>query len=447
MSWRKKFAGNPQALLVSGFAGLIGLGALLLSLPISHQSGKMGFLDALFTSTSAVCVTGLAVVDTGTDFTFFGQIVILLLIQTGGLGVMTFAGLAVMILGGRLSLNSSAALSDTFLQKDAAGEFIKLFKRILLITFTMEGIGAICLFFFLNTQRTADHALFSAIFHSISAFCNAGFSIYSDSLMGLRHNEPAIITLMILIIAGGIGYIVIDEIWRLFTIDKYTRLKKLSHHSRVVLLVSILLIFGGALAIYVAGLTGMEKSFEDQIFNAVFQSVTARTAGFNLLETGKLPVATLFIICLLMFVGGSPGSCAGGIKTTTFLIWLARLKCRLTGRSDTIMFGYTVPVDIVRRVSVLVGMSLLWNIFGLTLLLITEKGIGANMEEIMFEQISAFGTVGLSTGITASLSITGKIWIILTMFIGRLGPLTLALWMIPIQKQSIVYPDGKVMIG
>ncbi|RJO68786.1 MAG: ATPase [Myxococcales bacterium] len=449
MSGRRRIlTGTPQALLVSSFAGLIGLGTLLLSLPWAHQPGKVGFLDAFFTATSAVCVTGLIVVDTGSDYTLFGQTVILFLIQAGGLGVMTFAALAALILGGRLSLASQAALSDTFLQRDAASEFLRLFLRMLKLVFVIESAGASLLFVFLLQDKPVPHALGSAVFHAVSAFCNAGFSIYSDNLMGINHNIGFIAVVMLLIVSGGLGHIVLAELWSLLQDRHRESLRRFSHHTKIALGASILLIAGGVAGLLLFGLTPEERDLGERLWSALFQSVTARTAGFNTVDLGCLPLASLFFIMLFMFVGGSPGSCAGGIKTTTAAIWLARLKCRLLGRTDTVLLGRTVPIDIVRRVSVLVGLALLWNAFGTLYLLASERAIpGVGMEDLLFEQLSAFGTVGLSTGVTPQLSAAGRLWIILTMFVGRLGPLTLALWMIPMGQERIVYPDGKVMIG
>lgn len=448
--WRRIFTGSPQALLVVGFGALILIGAGLLMLPFAHLPGKVGPLDALFTATSAVCVTGLIVVDTGSDFTMFGQIVILLLIQAGGLGVMTFAAIAAMALSGRLSFRSQAALADAFFQRDMAFELKTLFWRIVRLTFAIEGVGVLALFVGFVQTHDPGEALFTSVFHSISAFCNAGFSLYQDSLIGFRGSMLLIWTVMALIVLGGIGHFVLVESW-----DRATRRRgsdqsvapKWSFHFKVAVSVSCALLVFGFAALLILGMTPGEDSPGDRVMGALFQSVTARTAGFNTVDIGALPLGSLALLTMLMFVGGSPGSCAGGIKTTSLAIWLARLRCRLMGRSDTVLLGRNVPVDIVRRVSILVGMALLWNAFGVLLLSSTEHVPGIGLEDVLFEQISAFGTVGLSTGLTPNLSIAGRLWIILTMFVGRLGPLTLAVWMIPLRKEKITYPEGRVMIG
>jgi trk system potassium uptake protein TrkH len=449
MNYLKRLLATPQGLLVGSFLSAIVLGGLLLSLPISQTHQSVDMLDAFFTATSAVCVTGLAVADTGKEFTIFGQAVILVLIQLGGLGVMTFAGIALMLVTGRIPLRSQEALSDTLLQHDAAHEFKTMLWRMLRITALIESIGALLIFGFLVKDKPGGHALWSAVFHSISAFCNAGFSLYSDSLIGLKHNSGLVMTVATLIILGGIGLVVLMELaghlknWR-----TKQDCQQLSLHTRTVLVTSTILLLGGFLFLIFYGLGPDDRNLSDRMLDAAFQSVTARTAGFNTLEIGHLPVASLFFLSVLMFIGGSPGSCAGGVKTTTVAIWLARIRCRLIGRSDTYLLGRTVPVELVRRATVLVSLALLFNLVGILLLLGTEaKPDGVDFMAVLFEQISAFGTVGLSTGLTPELSTAGRVWIILTMFIGRLGPLTMALWAIPLKKATITYPTGKVMIG
>ncbi len=446
MKWHQK----PHALLIGGFALIIFVGTLLLMLPWAHHPGRVRLGDAFFTSASAVCVTGLIVVDTARDYTLFGQIIILLLIQTGGLGVMTFAAVAAMALGGRLSFRSQAILSDVFFQHDMAYELKKTFWVILKLTFVIEGLGVLLLYFGFSRQLGYSHAFFPALFHSISAFCNAGFSTFSDSLISCRQNMLVMFPLIALIVIGGIGHFVIVELWRRFRKSKANESEislKLSFHSKIALWVSGLLLVLGFAAMLILGMTPEEKTTSDYVMASFFQSVTARTAGFNSVNFGMLPMGSLVFIMFLMIIGGSPGSCAGGVKTTSFAIWLARIRCRLIGRSDTILMGKTIPVDIVRRVSILIGLSLLWNGFGVLFLSATEKAPGIHLQDILFEQISAFGTVGLSTGLTPSLSAAGRLWIILSMFVGRLGPLTLAIWMIPLKKEKITYPEGRIMIG
>jgi trk system potassium uptake protein TrkH len=446
--------GLPDALLVISFGAAIILGALILRLPWAHQPGKVSFLNALFTSTSAVCVTGLAVVDTGTAFTRFGQIVIMLLIQAGGLGIMTFAALMFQFLGRRMSLRSQSVLHGSFFQQDIGVNFKVMFQRILWLTAVTELLGVAVLFLSLLPQAPhLGEALYQAVFHAVSAFCNAGFSLYKDNLVAVRHNHLFTITIMALIVVGGLGHMVVHELWRKVESrfsrrDLQANSLRLSIHSRVVLRFTAILIVGGAAGILVLGLTAAETSWETRLSAAFFQSITARTAGFNTVDIGRLPLASVLLITILMFIGGSPASCAGGIKTTALAISWAELRARIRGETEVRLLDRRIPNEVLWRVSLLLRLALLWNIVGILFLLITEGGLlGIGLHDVVFEQISAFGTVGLSTGITDKLSAPGKLWIIATMFVGRLGPLTLAMWFFAPKPGHVQYPEGKVMIG
>ncbi len=460
--WKGKFsfkglfspARMPQVLLVGGFAGAILAGALLLMLPWCQRQGQIGFVDALFTATSAVCVTGLIVVDTPTAFTVLGQAVILILIQIGGLGIMAFAALAFLILGRRLSLASQAALHDSFFQQDLGVEFKKRFIQIILMTATLESLGALLIFLaLLGCQHMPLRALFSSIFHAVSAFCNAGFSVYTENLMGLRDSPVIMAVIMLLIIMGGLGHMVLQEIWqRLKNWRRSAGLgdpaPRLSVHSRVVLLVSGALLVCGWLGLLIFGLTKDETTWGLKLSSALFQSITARTAGFNTVDIGRLPLGSLLLLMVLMFVGGSPGSCAGGVKTTTLAISMAEARAQLQGDDQVRLFSRRVSADTLRRTRLLIRLALLWNLVGFLVLLFTEGGQqGIGMHDVVFEQLSAFGTVGLSTGLTFKLSTMGKLWITITMFLGRLGPLTLALWILPTKHVHIGYPETRIMIG
>jgi len=442
---------SPETTVIASFAAVILSGAFILRLPYAHQPGKVTFVDALFTATSAVCVTGLTVVDTGHDYTFLGKVVILLLIQTGGLGVMSYAAAAFQLAGLRMSLRSQALVADSFFQRDFAAEFAHTFNTILLITFCIEGAGALFLFLFMWPRMDLGTAVFSAIFHSISAFCNAGFSVHSDNLVGLRDSQGILIVIMALIVLGGLGYMVLHEAWVSVRQDVRGRglfkPRRFSLHARLVLIISSCLIVGGTLLLLAFGLTPRETSWSDRIINALFQSVTARTAGFNTIDIGVLPSASLFLLILLMFVGGSPGSCAGGIKTTTFGIWLARIAASLRGKKEVQLLRRRVEPDVINRVDLIVALAVFWNIVGILLLLNTEANLRVDAIALVFEQVSAFGTVGLSTGLTPKLSDAGKLWLSATMFIGRLGTLTVALWVFPRSKSNVGYPKGTVMVG
>jgi trk system potassium uptake protein TrkH len=443
----------PQTLLIGGFAGIILAGSLLLMLPWSQTTGEVGFVDALFTSTSAVCVTGLVVVDTGSAYTRFGQTVIVTLIQIGGLGIMTFAALAYLMLGRRLSLASQAALHDAFFQRDLGIEFRKKFLQILLITAIIELGGFICIFLaLLWRQAPALQALFSAFFHSISAFCNAGFSIYKDNLMGLRDSPVIITTIMSLIVLGGLGHMVVFEVWQQgknwFSRANSPGPHPISTHSRIVLRMTLALITIGWLGLIILGLTRSETTWGIKLSSALFQSITARTAGFNTVDIGVMPLSSLLLLTLLMFIGGSPGSCAGGVKTTALAISLAEFKAKLKGENEVVILDRRVPRPILDRTLVLIRLSVIWNLLGVLLLLYTEAGRpGVGFHDVLFEQISAFGTVGLSTGLTDKLTVIGRLWITTTMFVGRLGPLTIAMGVLPALHTHVKYPEGRIMIG
>lgn len=442
---------SPETVLLGSFAGVILIGAIILGLPWCHRADSVHFLDALFTATSAVCVTGLTVVDTGTDYTVMGQSVILALIQVGGLGVMTFAALAFRIAGWRMSLQSQKLVSDSFFQRDLGVEFRSSFKIILLMTLSTEAVGAFLLFLLLPRFTGTGTTVFSSVFHSVSAFCNAGFSLHSDSLIGIRDSTGTLLVVMGLITLGGLGYTVNQELLKL--VRKVIRREKdfepntFSLNTRLVLTVSAVLVVGGSILILVSGLTPDEISWHDKVRDALFQSVTARTAGFNSVDIGSLPTASLFTLIVLMFIGGSPGSCAGGVKTTLIPVWLARLRASMMGKQQVRLLDRSLSQDLVSRVDLLLGLAVLWNMFGILVLFITQTHFPTRAIDLVFEQISAFGTVGLSTGLTVNLSTTGKLWIVATMFVGRLGPLTVALWMFPKSKVNVRYPVGSVMIG
>ena len=442
---------SPHVVVVGGFAAAILLGALVLWLPWAHQSGKVCFVDALFTATSAVCVTGLTVVDTAVDYTFFGQLTILLLIQSGGLGVMTFGALAFAAVGRRLSLQSQALVYDSFFQRDAAAGFQKTFRTILILTLSIEGLGALLLFPVLEPYANPGSAMFSALFHSVSAFCNAGFSTYTENLMEVRDSETFVWVSMGLIVLGGLGFTVIHELWNSsknpLQKEDYPTVRRFSLHTRLVLTISGGLILGGALLLLLFGLTSEEVTLHDRIVHALFQSITARTAGFNTLNIGNLPSASLLTLMVLMFIGGSPGSCAGGVKTTSMAIWWASMKAGLRGEKEVHLLDRRLPYEFVGRTHLLLGLAVLWNIIGALVLLSTQSHTGARAIDLLFEQVSAFATVGLSTGVTPKLSDAGKLWLIVTMFVGRLGPLTVFVWMIPKTHDRVHYPKGTVMIG
>ncbi|GAB4252077.1 MAG: TrkH family potassium uptake protein [Thermoleophilia bacterium] len=440
--------------MVAGFAALILFGSLLLMLPWATTAGETDYLTSLFISTSAVCVTGLIVVDFPNYYTAFGQTVVLVLIQAGGFGVMAGAALVFQLVGRRLSLRSEAALRSSLFPQGPASAFRILFRRLVLLTIAAEVLGTLVLFVGLISDRNASDgapdALFSALFQSISAFNNAGFSTYSDSLTGLAGNPLVVAPIALLIIAGGLGGIVLIEVYDAILAFWRTRerrpFRRLSLHTRTVLLTSALLIAGGALLLEAVGLPEGRGPYQD-VADAVFQSLTARTAGFNTVDIGALPAASLVLLIGLMFIGGSPASTAGGVKTTTVAIWLAEVWAALRRREDAVILKRSIPPTIVRRALLLISLSSLWNFGGVLLLLLLERETHPAFLGLLFEQISAFGTVGLSTGITAQLSGPSQIWIIVTMFVGRLGPLLLASWALRAEPARVHYASGRMLIG
>jgi len=447
---------TPPQLVVVSFAAIILAGSLLLAQPMAVHGAPLKFIDALFTSASAVCVTGLVVVDTGSRFTLAGQWIILTLIQLGGLGIMTFSVVFVLLLGRKLAFREKILISDTFSHLPV-DNISSLVKEIFIFTFAIEGLGALLLFCRWLPEYPWPRALYLAIFHAISAFCNAGFSPLHDSLMGYRSDILVNMTVMLLIISGGLGFLVIMEL-RYYLIHKMNRSRIfLSLHTKLVLTVTLLLIFGGMGLLYFTEQfhTLRQVSVGEGLLAAAFQSVTARTAGFNTLDIGSFGNSSLLIVICLMFIGASPGSCGGGVKTTALGVFAMMMWARICGREHVSLYGRTLPRNtIFNAFSIITAAGLILVLFLLILSiseafvpipLAVERGRFINL---LFEEVSAFATVGLSTGITSSLSNFGKFMIIMLMFIGRVGPLTAVLLFTRRQsKNNFQYAEEQVMIG
>ncbi|MCD8349124.1 MAG: hypothetical protein LUC93_00745 [Planctomycetaceae bacterium] len=440
---------SPSLMVFMWFDGVIMLCTDHLWQPITHQSQAidMDFSAALFTAVSAACVTGLSVVNVHNTFTHFGQAVIFLLMEMGGMGIMTFASLGFRILGRRLSLTQQAATTDAIYQNDAASEFKRTFLQILKVTIAVQAIGAVVMAISLVPQHwhTGERGfmLWSAAFHSVSAFCNSGFTLYRDDLYTLVDNIPFLVTLLCLVTLGGLGHSVLHELYRL---PGYIRnhVKKpywISLHTRVVLNMTVLLIVVGIVLIWVLG-SGSEGN---GLWHAVFATVSGRTAGFSISRASLMPLPSIIVMLFLMFVGGSPGSCAGGIKTTSLAIWIARIKSNLRNDTNVNMFGYTIAPELVSRARILMAVTMIWNVLGVFIMTVIHPDV--RLEVLIFEQISAFGTVGLSMDFTPSLTTASRLWISISMFVGRLGPLSIALWVVPSAKVSIHHPIGRVMVG
>ena len=436
---------SPSRVLVLGFSVLILFGALLLTLPQATQDGLgLTLLNAVFTATSAVCVTGLVVVDTATTFTLFGQWVILFLIQVGGLGFMTFATLFAMILGKKITLKERLLLQEALNQVSVEG-VVRLTKSVLLISFVLEAIGALILTLRWYSDFGWSKALYYGIFHSISAFNNAGFDLMGSftSLTAFVGDPVINITIMLLLICGGLGFIVMA--------DLLSERTKFRLHTKIVLLVSGGLILLGTVIILIMEFSNPNTlgpfPLGTKVMAALFQSATSRTAGFNTLNITGMYDTTLLSMIVLMFIGASPGGTGGGIKTTTFIaIFLSVLS---TYRSNPHVFfqGRTIPKDVIQKAWAVTTSALFLIFLIISILSHTEN---SDLMTLFFEVTSAFGTVGLSLGITPTLSEVGKMAIILTMFIGRLGPLTLAFVLSQKtnkQEAHIKYPDEQIMIG
>lgn len=455
--WHKKLFA-PLALPIHLFAGAIFLGAVLLSRPISSVGEPVSFLDALFTATSAACVTGLTVVDTGTVYSRFGQTVILALIQLGGLGIMTFSTLIFYLWRRRVSLADHIAVGQSLLH-DASFHLGRFLIRMAAVTAFVEAVGALTLYLL----DPVGFAPYSAVFHSVSAFCNAGFGLFPDNLMGYAGNPGVNLVVMWLIVSGGLGFGVLIEGYRAARSrlrrlrDPQVRLFRLSWHAKTVLRVSLLLIVAGAAMIFVGEFISErypELSATDRVMAVLFQSVTCRTAGFNTLDIGRMADASLVIMVLLMFIGGSPGSCAGGIKTTTFRVLAAFGASRVLGRRQAVVDRFAVDEDSIDRAVTLTVFAGALVLASVLVLCFTEGAVAPHVEsggrflEILFEVVSAFGTVGLSTGITPDLTPAGKLVITGLMFVGRLGPI-LFLSVLQGFQDPLRYrwPEQSMMIG
>ena len=441
---QRRFLVSAPQMMVLSFAAAIALGTVLLCLPWATSGhGSTGFLDALFTATSAVCVTGLVVVDTGTHFSTFGQIVILLLFQAGGLGIMTFSVLAVVMAGGRVSYRFRMALKES-LNRLNVRSVMEVALAIMVLAFVVESAGFLLLWARWGPDMGWGRAAWQALFHSVSGFCNAGFSLNANSLMAWRDDLFVNVVMCLLIIVGGIGFTVIFEVL------ERKSLRGLTLHSRMALITTAALIAVGAVLIMVFETFKPPYSFEhygfyDRAITAVFQSVTARTAGFNTVDIGAMSDASVFMLILLMFVGGSPGGTAGGMKTTTFAALLAAGAAIVRGERDVRVFNRRLGHELLLRAFTI---ALLSMAIVATVTLAMTAIEGRHLMHLLFEVTSAFGTVGLSTGITPDLVPVEKVLIVFTMFVGRLGPLTMAMALgQSIQKKQYRLPPEEIVIG
>lgn len=440
---------TPPQILVLGFAAIIFIGAGLLTLPFASATGhSIAFIDALFTATSATCVTGLVVVDTGSAYTMFGQIVIVSLIQIGGLGFMTMSTLIAFAFRKKITLKERLVLQEAFNQGSMEG-IVRLIRKVIIYSLSIEAIAAVIFTIRWTFDFGFTKALYFGIWHAISMFNNAGFDLFGTvdapfvSFTGYVNDFVVNFVAMALIVLGGIGFIVMSDL-----MDFKTK-KRLSLHSKVVLSMTGFLIVFGAIIIFIFEYTNIRTmgslDLGGKILASFFQSVAPRTAGPNTVDIGALRQASQFFIVILMFIGASPGSTGGGIKTTTFTILISAIVTMIRGKEDIVIFRYRLAKDRILKAITLTMMALFLVIIVTMLLSTTED---AQLLKILFEVTSAFGTVGLTMGLTPELTTFGKILISLTMFAGRLGPITLAYALQPKQEKELFrYPEGKITIG
>lgn len=444
-----KLKSNPAQVLVLGFATLIFIGAFVLNLPISSTNGEsIGFIDALFTSASAVCVTGLVVVNTAAHWTLFGKIVILILIQIGGLGFMTMATLVSLVIGKRITLKDRLIMQEELNQFTLSG-LVKLTKYIIISTFVIETVGAIFLAFKFVPVYGIGKGIWFSIFHAISAYCNAGFDIIGNSLESFVTSPIVNFTVSLLVIIGGLGYSVYLDI------TENRKFKSFLLHTKVVLVMSGLLLLFGAIIFFIVEFNNPQTigdlSLGSKIIASFFQSVVPRTAGFNSVSMAGTTNATAFLIIILMFIGGSPGSTAGGIKTTTIGVVIISIISVVRGDNDVTIFERRISNEVIFRALAVLGIGLLIVIVVTMTLSLTESNLeDYDFLDIAFETVSAFATVGLSRGVTSNLSDLGRIIISITMFIGRVGPLTMAFAFAKRRKTKkglYRYPEEKITVG
>ncbi|MBU5488759.1 TrkH family potassium uptake protein [Clostridium sp. MSJ-8] len=438
---------NEVQILALGFIIIILVGALILSLPISSRSGKStNFLDSLFTATSSVCVTGLITLDTGTYWNTFGQSVILFLIEIGGLGFMSLTTFIYIIIGKKITLRDRMIVQEAINVFDIQG-IVRMVKGILLFTVIVQGIGAIALGFIFIPDYGLSKGIFYSIFHSVSAFCNAGFDLIGNfnSITGYNTNTLFILVISALVIIGGLGFSTISNIYQ--TRNR----KRLSVNTKLVITTTITLLAIGTIAFFFLEYNNPETlgnmTFKNKLLNAFFSAVTPRTAGFNSISTGGMTDSSKILTIMLMFIGGSPGSTAGGIKTTTIGLIILTIICVIKGRDDTEAFGRRFSKEIVYKAFTLFAIAI-GIVFVVTFILVIAEQ-GEDYIDLLYEATSAFGTVGITTGVTQRLDVIGKIVIIISMYIGRVGPLTIIFALTKKKKKKISYkyPEGKLLIG
>ena len=432
---------TPAQYLVSGYFVIIMLGSLLLMLPVATTDGQgLGAVDAVFTATSATCVTGLIVVNTKEAFTIFGSTVIMFLIQIGGLGIMSMSTLFAFIVGKKISLKERLIIQEDLNQYQISG-MVRLVQYLLGFIFAIEGTAAAVLFLRFSQDYPFWRSIYLSIFHAISAFNNAGFDIFGNSLEGFTGDITVNFLIMNLFLLVRIGFGVMMEAYN------RVKFKKTTLQSKIVIVMTLALLIFGFIIFFILEYNNTLQGLPllDKTLGAMFLSVTPRTAGFNTVPTGALKQSSLFLIIVLMFIGASPGSTGGGIKTTTFGVILVTMKNMITGKEDMEIYNRRFEKQIIYKAFTITMLAAGLIILVTTLLLVIED---FQFIDALFETVSAFGTVGLSTGITGQLSDISRVLITITMFAGRVGPLTLAVAIGEKQRRGIYhYPTEKVMVG
>lgn len=441
----KRLKFNPIQMLVLGFMLFSFIGSLLLSHPFALASGaEVRYLDALFTATSAICVTGLVTIDISTSFSLFGQIVILILIQLGGLGIMSFSAILSYFISRKLSPSESEMIQQSVSGKDSH-ETAHIIRSIFKYTFIFEAIGALFLYeYFRNDFASSWTAAYYSIFHSISAFCNAGFSLFSDSLIRYQSHAPIILIISGLIIIGGIGFPVLFNILKVMKTKK--KLTALNIQSKLAILITVILIVVGTVLIYISEFKSASTiySMKDQWLIAFFHSVSARTAGFNSIDITQFSPASIMVIILLMFIGASPGSTGGGIKTITLGVFIATMRSTLTSHDKIHIFNRKIPEIIGKKAIAIITIALITIPSFAFIILLTST---ASLLPILFESVSAFSTVGLSLDTTSTLNKIGKMIIMIAMLTGRVGALTMAFaFTRKRQNLNYDYPEENVLL-
>ncbi|MBW1728804.1 MAG: ATPase [Deltaproteobacteria bacterium] len=445
---------HPGTILLSSYLVTIGIGSFLLLLPASTVTGTISFIDAIFTATSAVCVTGLIVVDTGSYFTLFGQYIILVLIQLGGLGVMTVSVTIFLMIGKQVSFKQRMAMQDLFAHTPRE-DINQLIKSILWFTVIAELSGIVLLTVHWTKEYPLTKAIYMGVFHAVSAFCNAGFSLFTNSFMDYTGDVFLNVVICTLIIFGGIGFPVVYDIYKTAFRSQGKRIK-LSVQTKTVLMTTGILIMAGMAVFWSIeqNVSMRGYSFIDRLLPSLFQSVTCRTAGFNTINIAALGNATLAFMIFLMVVGASPGSCGGGIKTTTLAVLGKFAWSRMRNKIRVNLFKKSIPKDTVAKSISLVVISMTIILAALFLLLLsTPDNLSSGKDHsqflsYLFEVVSAFGTVGLSMGATNQMTCPGKLLIIIIMLIGRVGVLTFSYLIAGVElTKGIEYAEENIMIG